>query len=70
MLEINAAQLTKEGTSGNSLSKALSPIMMLPANQLTIVFVDEFDKLFINGNMNSSLANEVTVGVQNEFLTV
>lgn len=70
LLEINAAQLTKEGTSGNSLSKALSPIMMLPANQLTIVFVDEFDKLFINGNMNSSLANEVTVGVQNEFLKV
>ena len=26
-LEINAAQLTKEGTSGNSLSKALSPLI-------------------------------------------
>lgn len=26
-LEINAAQLTKEGTAGNSLSKALSPLL-------------------------------------------
>ena len=34
------------------------------------MFVDEFDKLFISGNSNSSLANEVTVGVQNEFLKV
>lgn len=70
LLEINAAQLTKEGTAGNSLSKALSPLITSPANQLKIVFVDEFDKLFINGNQNSSLANEVTVGVQNEFLKV
>lgn len=28
-LEINAAQLTKEGTSGNSLSKALSPLLQI-----------------------------------------
>ena len=35
-----------------------------------VVFVDEFDKLFISTNSNSSLANEVTVGVQNEFLKV
>lgn len=26
MVEINAAQITKEGTSGNSLSKSLSPL--------------------------------------------
>lgn len=69
MLEINAAQLTKEGTSGNSLSKALSPIMNMKS-QKVVVFVDEFDKLFISSNSNSSLANEVTVGVQNEFLKV
>lgn len=68
-LEINAAQLTKEGTSGNSLSKALSPLAQY-AGKPTIVFVDEFDKLFISGNSNSSCAHESTTGVQNEFLKV
>lgn len=68
-LEINAAQLTKEGTSGNSLSKALSPMMNL-GNSLLICFVDEFDKLFISGNSNNELAHETTNGVQNEFLKV
>lgn len=68
-LEINAAQLTKEGTSGNSLSKALSPLIN-SSNQLTLCFVDEFDKLFISGNTNTSLAHETTNGVQNEFLRV
>lgn len=67
MLEINAAQLTKEGTSGNSLSKALTPLMNY-VDQHVVCFVDEFDKLFISNNSNSSIANEVTVGVQNEFL--
>ena len=38
-LEINAAQLTKEGTSGNSLSKALSPLLQF-GNKPTVVFVD------------------------------
>lgn len=66
-LEINAAQLTKEGTSGNSLSKALAPLS-LKSGQLCICFVDEFDKLFISGNSNSHLAHETTNGVQNEFL--
>lgn len=68
-VEINAAQLTKEGTSGNSLSKALCPLANYK-DKNTIVFVDEFDKLFISGNSNSSIANEVTLGVQNEFLKV
>lgn len=68
-IEINAAQLTKEGTSGNSLSKALSPVLQNP-NQLTVVFVDEFDKLFVSGNSNSSTAHETTTGVQNEFLKI
>jgi ATP-dependent protease Clp ATPase subunit len=66
---VNAAQLTKEGTAGNSLSKALSALLMLP-NIPTVCFVDEFDKLFISGNSNSDLAHEVTHGVQNEFLKV
>jgi ATP-dependent protease Clp ATPase subunit len=69
MLEINAAQLTKEGTSGNSLSKALAPLLQMQKT-LVVVFVDEFDKLFISGNSNSSLAHETTNGVQNEFLKV
>lgn len=68
-IEINAAQLTKEGTSGNSLSKALTPLVN-SAKRNTIVFVDEFDKLFISGNSNSSSAHETTLGVQNEFLKV
>lgn len=69
LLEINAAQLTKEGTAGNSLSKALAPLMQ-HSNRLTVVLVDEFDKLFISGNNNNELAHEVTHGVQNEFLKV
>ena len=68
-VEINGAQLTKEGTSGNSLSKALAPLLQT-GNTPTIVFVDEFDKLFISGNNNSQLAHETTNGVQNEFLKV
>ncbi len=68
-IEVNAAQLTKEGTAGNSLSKALSPLSEA-GGRLTLCFVDEFDKLFISGNSNSSLAHEVTNGVQNEFLRV
>lgn len=67
--EINAAQLTKEGTAGNSVSKALSPLLNFP-NLPVICFVDEFDKLFISGNSNSDLAHETTNGVQNEFLKI
>lgn len=68
-IEINTAQITKEGTAGNSLSKALTPIGTMK-NKLTVIFCDEFDKLFISTNSNSSIANDVTVGVQNEFLKV
>jgi ATP-dependent protease Clp ATPase subunit len=68
-LEINAAQLTKEGTSGNSLSKALSPLIHI-GGKPCVCFVDEFDKLFISGNSNDSCAHESTTGVQNEFLKV
>lgn len=67
--EINAAQLTKEGLSGNSLSKALQPLLQY-GNSPVVVLVDEFDKLFISSNSNSSMAHEVTMGVQNEFLRV
>ena len=68
-LEINAAQLTKEGTSGNSLSKAMAPLAN-KQQELTLCFVDEFDKLFISGNSNDAMAHETTNGVQNEFLKV
>ena len=60
-LEVNAAQLTKEGNSGNSLSKALVPLQHLQG-QPTLCFIDEFDKLFISGNSNDSLAPETTNG--------
>lgn len=70
LVEINAAALTKEGTSGNSLSKALAAVGNYPASQPLVCFVDEFDKLFISGNHNSDLAHETTNGVQNEFLKV
>jgi len=66
-VEINAASMTKEGTSGASLSKLLTPLLTKSGHPL-VVFVDEFDKLFISGNSNSSLAHETTNGVQNEFL--
>lgn len=69
MFEVNAASLTKEGVSGNSLSKALTPMLQM-AGRPVICFVDEFDKLFISGNNNDSLAHESTNGVQNEFLKV
>lgn len=68
-LEINGAQLTKEGTSGNSVSKALAPLANI-SSKPSVCFVDEFDKLFISGNSNSDLAHESTNGVQNEFLKV
>lgn len=68
-IDINAAQLTKEGTAGNSLSKALTPLLNA-SGRPTVVFVDEFCKLFISGNQNTDLAHETTNGVQNEFLKV
>lgn len=67
--EINAAQLTKEGVSGNSLSKALTPLLQI-SGKPCVVLVDEWDKLFISGNSNDSCAHESTTGVQNEFLKV
>lgn len=68
-IDMNAAQLTKEGTAGNSLSKALSPLIHM-GKKPVVCFVDEFDKLFISGNSNDSHAHETTTGVQNEFLKV
>ena len=61
-VEINDAQLTKEGTSGNSLSKALSPLSVKTQSP-TLCFVEEFDKLFISGKFNDSEARESTTEV-------
>lgn len=69
LLEINGAQLTKEGMSGNSLSKALSGLKNFQ-NDLSVVFVDEFDKLYITSNGDTDDVHEATRGVQNEFLQV
>lgn len=68
LLTINAASLTKEGVSGNSLSKALSPLRNI-GDSPAIVFCDEFDKLFVSGSAGSE-THESLAGVQNEFLTV
>lgn len=65
---INAAQVTKEGISGLSLSKALAGLYNMQGPR--VVFVDEFDKLFISNNESGNTAHESTLGVQNEFLTV
>lgn len=65
---LNAAQLTKEGHSGSSLSKALIPLSSTTVE--TICFVDEFDKLFISTDELNSPVPETTIGVQNEFLKI
>lgn len=65
--EVNCAQLTKEGLSGNSLSKALVPLGATGLKPV-VCFMDEFDKLFISGNANDRVAHECTNGVQNEML--
>lgn len=44
--------------------------MIQVSGKPTVIFVDEFDKLFISGNSNDSSAHESTTGVQNEFLKI
>lgn len=69
--EINAAQLAKEGASGNTISKSFSTLLYNRNDpQLIVCFIDEFDKLFVAGNSNSQLTNENTIGLQNEFLKI
>jgi len=67
-LEVNGAQLTNEGMSGNSLSKALVPLKNY-GEQLNVIFIDEIDKLFVNGE-DILVGREVKIGVQNELLKV
>lgn len=67
-IEVNAAQLTNEGLSGNSLSKALVPLGNF-GDALNIVFFDEIDKLFLGGEDGSG-GRETTIRVQNELLKI
>lgn len=67
-IEINGAQLTKEGLAGNSFSKALTPLAT-KGDELNIVFVDEIDKLFITAE-DSFGVRDATIGVQNELLKI
>ncbi len=64
-MEINAAGLTSEGLSGNSLSKALRKLRE-HWNEPNIVFVDEFDKIF---QRNGETTESFRSAVQDEFLT-
>lgn len=65
IVEVNAAGLTAEGLSGNSLSKALRKLRETWTTP-NIIFVDEFDKLFQrNGEQTESYRSMV----QDEFLT-
>lgn len=67
LITINAAQLTTEGTSGNSCSRAFRPLVE-NSTSLNVVFIDEFDKLIVGkGNMAK---HEFTSGVQDELLKI
>ena len=64
-IEVGAAQLTAEGLSGNSLSKALRKLRE-HWNEPNVIFVDEFDKLF---QRNGETTENFRSAVQDEFLT-
>ena len=64
-IEVNAAGLTAEGLSGNSLSKALTKLRE-HWNEPNVIFVDEFDKIF---QRNGETTEGFRVNVQDEFLT-
>lgn len=66
LIEINAAGITGEGVSGNSLSKAMRPLRDM-WNRNTVIFVDEFDKLF---QRNGAETEGFRSLVQDEFLTM
>lgn len=62
--ELNAAQITQEGLSGNSLTKAMRPLRD-HWNRPNVIFVDEFDKLL---QQNGEKTENFRSGVQDEFL--
>lgn len=69
LMTINAAQITAEGHSGNSLSKALSSLRN-SGGKPCVVFIDEWDKLYVAGNNNSEPSTPHQLAVQNEFLKI
>ncbi|MDC0644050.1 AAA family ATPase [Crocinitomicaceae bacterium] len=66
-ININAAQLTREGISGNSLSKCLEPLLRLRGKPVVVLF-DEFDKLFLS--TGDKATGEERSGVQTEILHI
>ena len=68
LIEVSASQLTDEGVSGNSISKALVPLET-SQDRPTVVFFDEFDKLFKKDYRAGDVISG-TLGVQNELLTL
>ena len=65
-IEVNAAGITAEGLSGNSLSKALTKLRE-HWNEPNVIVVDEFDKLF---QRNGESTEGFRSAVQDEFLTM
>lgn len=65
-IEVNAAGITAEGLSGNSLSKALVKLRE-HWDKPNVIFVDEFDKLF---QRNGETTEGFRSAVQDEFLTM
>lgn len=65
VISVNAASLTKEGVSGSSLSRMLTPLLNNAHNPVVCI-VDEFDKLF---NAGKEDRHDSTTSVQDEFLT-
>lgn len=63
-IEVNAAAITREGHSGNSLTKALGQLKFTQHNP-TVVFIDEFDKTVLG---SSGYAHDSTADLQYEFL--
>ena len=73
-LEVNAASITAEGLSGNSLSKALKKLRE-HWNEPNIIFVDEFDKLFQKSGettegFRSSVQDEFLTALENKYVSV
>ncbi len=65
VIEVNAAGLTTEGISGNSLSKALRKLREV-WDKPNVILVDEFDKTVQRNGESSEIHRS---GVQDEFLT-
>ncbi len=68
IVEINCAQITDEGVTGNSISKELAKARSYEGG-LCVIWFDEFDKLFLP-RIDTDERPSSTQGVQNELLRV